>query len=513
MAAFNLVDERFIPCQQAKGVQLLSLQEALLSAGNIAEIRDQSPLVTAALYRFLTVVLHRSLNGPKSLKKWKELWDARTFPAVEVERYLKKWKHRFDLFDERYPFFQAGYDPSAEIHGTHKLPIERSGTHCKKHFSHTDPDSRPPMPPDEAARQLIAHQAFAPAGGSGYQSARTANTVVTLLQGENLFQTLCLNLNRYPDDSVIAQFEGEAPVWERDVEIDDDTQIPGGYTDYMTWSFRLINLRANADNFVTGLTYSSGRWLEMPESVVLIDPMVCYVKSKDVTKRDQPVRFDPKKSVWRELGTLLSFAENGIKPSKNVEHVRKIVASDLLPKNYPVRLIAFGYFVKPEAKVNFWRNETLPLPLDYLSDADLVVMLRKAIAIAEEVGKDLRSAVAKLAELTLSGDPNKSVDQKRLWQMVDAVGADALYWSRLERPFREFLVALPGARAHQQEQLHAWFHQLRKTATKAFREAAELQQLDARGQRAAIEAESRLHLALGKIRKTHNIPKQEEVAT
>ena len=37
---------------------------------------------------------------------WEKLWANKIFPNI-VNQYLEKWRDRFYLFDEKYPFFQV----------------------------------------------------------------------------------------------------------------------------------------------------------------------------------------------------------------------------------------------------------------------------------------------------------------------------------------------------------------------------------------------------------------------
>src|SRR5712692_8280409 len=106
---FDLLNERWLPCRTLEGQPVtLGLRDALLRSHELAELRDDSPLTTAALLRLLLAVLHaahgrRWTNGRRAAVWSEGRWDAQT-----VNRYLDQWRPRFDLFDPEHPFYQDG---------------------------------------------------------------------------------------------------------------------------------------------------------------------------------------------------------------------------------------------------------------------------------------------------------------------------------------------------------------------------------------------------------------------
>jgi CRISPR system Cascade subunit CasA len=104
MSRFNLIDEQWIPVRFPDGSRAeMGIQDALLQAREIAAIEDPSPLVVAALHRFLLAVLYRALEGPTGIDQAKKLFKD-GLSSEKITAYLKKWRGRFWLFDEKYPF-------------------------------------------------------------------------------------------------------------------------------------------------------------------------------------------------------------------------------------------------------------------------------------------------------------------------------------------------------------------------------------------------------------------------
>jgi hypothetical protein len=175
-----------------------------------------------------------------------------------------------------------------------------------------------------------------------------------------------------------------------------------------------------------------------------------------------------------------------------------------VPEDRAFSLAAIG-LCTDKAKVHFWRHETLPLPPVYLHDRDLVQSLKDAIAVAEDVGKALRGSAATVAGLLLAPG-GRSPDKKQVWATVDSIAADALYWSRLEQPFRRFLVELPGVAGHQKGEIDSWFRDtLRPVARRSFEETAGQFDRTARAVRALVEGERHLSVHLSKTAREHRI--------
>jgi CRISPR system Cascade subunit CasA len=59
MSRFNLIDEKWIPVRYPDGTRdALGIRDTLLQSSEITAIDDPSPLVVAALHRFLLTQVH-----------------------------------------------------------------------------------------------------------------------------------------------------------------------------------------------------------------------------------------------------------------------------------------------------------------------------------------------------------------------------------------------------------------------------------------------------------------------
>ncbi len=515
--SYNLVDEPWIPCRTANGVRQCGLKETLLRAHEIAELRDASPLVTVALHRLLLAILHRTF-GPASAAAWKRLWDGRRFPAEPLEAYFTQHRDRFDLFDERRPFYQDAAFRAKAPGGINQLVRELARGNNATLFDHTAEDPPPALPPAIVARALIAEQAYAVGGGKselGYTtSGPLVGSVAVLIRGETLFETLVLNLIRYPDTEGFPAEEDDAPVWERCDRPIDGSPSPNGYLDYLTWQSRSILLHTDSADLrcrVSALSYAQGRKL----APATYDPMVPYRSDEE---GDRAIRLSEAKDLWRDSAALFQLKKPDLTRKKNgkvfrapeaLRWLQQLVVANYLPRDRAFSLSAIG-LCTDKAKVNFWRHDALPLPLDYLTDPALVETLQSALDLADDVAQGLRGATATVARTVLAPG-EMPADKDRVWAMVDALAPDRLYWSRLEIPFRELLVRLPGDTAHQKRERDAWFTiTLRKTALTAFRESAGQLDHSARVLRAVVLGDQQLRRSLAKIARDNNVQQSNE---
>jgi CRISPR system Cascade subunit CasA len=205
--SFNLIEKPFVPYMRLGGrSDEYGLRDVLLKAHEIAELRDGSPLVTVALHRLLLAILHRCYEGPKNSAERVAIRRTGCFDADRITSYFEKWADRFDLFHEKYPFYQqAGYEQD-EPSSSNRLVKELSRGNNAALFDHTTDDPPIALTPGQAAREVIAEQVFAYSAGRGKKGephtrdAPTGRAAAVFALGETLFETLWLNLTVYNAD-------------------------------------------------------------------------------------------------------------------------------------------------------------------------------------------------------------------------------------------------------------------------------------------------------------------------
>jgi CRISPR system Cascade subunit CasA len=458
------------------------LRQTLLRAHELRSVQGDSPLETAALYRLLLAVLHSALRGPRTWEAWGELWEAGCWPPEVVNGYLDKWRERFDLFHPERPFYQAG-DDRVKPKSIASLVLDMVSGNNAVLFDHHTEEAGVALTPAKAARTVVVAQAFGLAGLSGipgqaFTDAPWARGIVFLVESDTLFRVLMLNLMKYPDVKLnnMSSSKHDQPAWEQDDPYQPERQIPKGYLDYLTWQNRRVLLFPEGDEkspTVSAMSVAPG--LRLDASV--FDPFKLYRKGQGKGGEETwfITRFSEDRSLWRDSDSLFGLKGERGRPPQTFYALAALDSEGWLPHQQKFRFMALG-MANDQAKVEFFQENHLPLPLEYLEDENLVVGLSNALQNAEKTFSALKDAGQRLATLVLS--PNS--DGKR-WQEIDRItreqasslmmhwNVDRIYWQRLEIPFLRLLENLP----HDPNAVDAWHETLRQAAREALEQAAE----------------------------------------
>jgi len=477
---YNLVDEPWIPCLDRQGTTVdRSITDVLVDAHKLTAIRDQSPLVTAALHRLMLAILYAALDGPRSASEWDKIWRGRSFDASRVQDYLSKWRHRLDLFDAEHPFYQvAGF----EIPG--KKPTDDRSTSVLKMwqelasgnndtlFDHTFEEQDKEISPSEAARGLITSQAFAVGGGVGSTSnlfgkhpnlthAPMIGGTAVFLVGANLFETLTLNLLVLEDEGRVTSSPDDRPIWEHDEPFLPQPRTPAGLLEVLTWPARAARLLPDSNEAgslcVKRMFFTQGcalpRDTHRPEWAYRLDPQ------KGATSVG--VRVD--RALWRDCSALFAAADKAERQDTRplaVAQAARFFANGTLTREHALRCFAIGLGTHPTmaAKVLMWRMEGLPVPAAVLNDAEGARTLRSALQSAESAAKYIREALKEMTNFFKKG------------VLVIRERAMRSYWPRLELSFPRFLELLGE---DPDEAASWWAITVRQAALKAFDLAAD----------------------------------------
>ncbi|MGE5595257.1 MAG: type I-E CRISPR-associated protein Cse1/CasA [Hyphomicrobiales bacterium] len=515
---YNLIEEPWLPVTYVGELERreVGLRTALHDAHRIRELADPSPLVTVALHRLLLAILHR-VFGPSTAERWRELWEEREFDRSDIDAYLDP--DRFDLFHPERPFYQTPGIPEHVATTVAKLGPEFAAGNNPVLFDHSLDDEPPSLSPAEAARRLVALQAFAigglvtrlPGEPSAADASHLVKAAVVLVRGSTLFETLMLNLVRL-DGRMKAPFDfdpaRDRPAWERDETTAFTDRRLDGYLDLLTWQSRRVLLfpegsppRVRRAAILGGYQFPADYFLDDKET------MVAYRRRATAKAADEPlvpVGFTRGRALWRDTLSLLADVDDGERPQ-----VVRWLTGPHAPRKRVFELAAFG-LATDRAKVHLWRRDELPLPVAYLSDRDLVQVLRRGVDLAEDVGRLLRGAVRRMAALALT--PDGDADRDRLDNLVNSLGAEGAYWPNLDVPFRRFMRELPDGVADDAGLAARvrWAADIRRAAMESFEFAASAVESAGRGWRAAAQARPAF---LGRLRQLLEefAPSTEEV--
>jgi CRISPR system Cascade subunit CasA len=458
MSRFNLVDEKWIPVRLPDGSrEELGIRDTLLRAETIAAIEDPSPLVVAALHRFLLAVLYRA-EGPTDIDQAKGLF--RTgLPPDRINAYLDKWHGRFWLFDANYPFGQNPHVPSNEMEPWTKLTPESNATSNKVLFDHTDTRNPGSREPRECARWLVATMAFSISGGRGYYPSPSPNAMMCIPLGRNLRETLCFCLVPYRNREVM---RGDSALWEREpkrLPLASPKRASAGFADLYTWQPRMVLLEELPGGCVTSMRFVAGEGFENTSPD--IDPMQPY--RKDKAKGTLPIQFREDRGTWRDFDSFLPDSD-ALAP-QTMENAIRLAAGkwNMLPSSV---LIAGLRYDPPNANVDFWRMERFVLPTALAGDRYVRSDIRGFLNAAEDAQQSLWRACRSYARDLLSrGD--RDPDGKDIGGFVAQMTAIPRYWSILEARFQEILQAFTPEAVPEEIQLQ-WLEEIRVALSDAW---------------------------------------------
>lgn len=268
---FNLLDEPWIVVMTDNNgnTKEVSLKELFANAHQFKQLAGDSPTQDFAILRFLIAVLQTvfsrfddkgksyewiklseetwqvvhmvdpedsrsKMEYKKALyKSWKNLWDKKEFPLI-VSEYLEKYRDKFNLIDEKKPFYQVTKEQLESINVkdygyVNGKTINR--TLCESNnkqalFSHLLNENKNLLTKAEFTRWLISFQGYTGTSDKckipGVKESLSKGWAFGLgsiyLSGENLFQTLMFNLIQVSSDYPEKILDPQTPIWEMEFE-------------------------------------------------------------------------------------------------------------------------------------------------------------------------------------------------------------------------------------------------------------------------------------------------------
>lgn len=474
---FNLLDEPWIPVVMKSGEpRELSLRDALVETEQVRELFDASPLVTASLHRLMLAVLWR-VFPLRSLSDWKVIWQTGRFDAAKLEAYFEQWHERFYLLHPDKPFYQLNTLELGRRTPLKRLGWEFAAGNNGTLFDHSSDDDRPAIEPKVAARWIVATHCFAASAGKSEtihtKDSPWARGAAILMQGENLFETLSLNLlNLIRTD--FPQSEKDCTDWEKlQAWQPEHDQTPDGVSEYLTWQSRAIKLLPGENGQLRECYFAQGR--AVTESFRR-EPTYAY-------KRDEKLgllvwQFNEDRATWRDSHALFNLSDDApFQIPQALHHLARLVREKTLDRNRLYRLQVLGQCLESgQPTIHFWRNDRLPLSAAYLNEKALLDKLRVAVTLGEDTAKALQNCVYSLSRSLLEFISGRQPDKKDVQQMTRHLQTEAFYWSQLETHFKQLLTDLPNDQSPDEEGetvygvrvLAEWATVLERTAKEAF---------------------------------------------
>lgn len=497
MAEFNLIDEDWIPCISLDGNSVTyGIQNTLLRAHELREVCDDSPLVTVAIHRLLLAILYRAHGGPQNFADWKRLHASGAFNRQTVTDYLNKWRDRFYLIADSYPFFQMAQLETKKAASVTRLATERASGNNATLFDHSGDDDEAEWLPAQTAKALIACQSFA-LGFGVCGAARIANEDAKLphnfvdamalrgmniwLQGMTLFDTLMINLSPTTDHS-LPPWELDNPHAHRDTLDGKDRKAVAafGIVDRLTWQSRLVRLLPQDGSF-SKMYFTQGRSADKSPG----DPMKVYRTSKE--EGISAVPLSSGKAAWRDAHSILMIPpanSNERRPECFNLAARTGSAAGQVQTQFVTHVVGLASAPNKAGKFLLWRHERMPVPAALLSDPNLIERLGGLIQNAELAAIELNYRTRRIAKLYLAPDaesPNgRNADPDEITKVADATDPRPAYWARMEGHFFALLENLPmdwdvehdGWKPDaQQAATNAWRGHVKREAQRALEES------------------------------------------
>jgi len=467
MGEFNLIDNDWIPCFDTFGsVRDYSLRTVLHQARNISEMRDPSPIVSLSLHRLLLAILHRALQGPRTLLEWERCFNNGWHEKTTAYLGDKDIYHRFFLLDDTRPFLQESklelkpeyrQSVSDSKYCADSIPLssiarELSASRNPTLFDHTIDSPPVEFTHAQAARLVVAAQFYAMPDGSGYVTSPVTYGQNVFVRGDNLFETLMYNLLIYNDRRPVpSDLKEDKPSWERDDSRKEDS-IPTGYLEYLTWPYRRLRLISdNSLTYVLRNKYAPGINKEWQKDNP--DPMLFYKMSEK--SGYQPVRLLEERALWRDSFVLMGLVRD------RYTHEPDFV-NQLARLGSPEKVLQALGTCSSQNKIFFWRHESLPLPSCLLTEVEALEVVRRALQCANAVAKSLRVAVYFLvmqlmspisntkekeadiaSDFTERNDRNPKKKKDPIGDLYKSLKPERLYWQKLENPFSNFIQRIP----------------------------------------------------------------------
>lgn len=492
MPKYNLLEEGWIQCINSRGQPVeLSIQQILTEAQDVRELSHPIPIVNASVLFLLETVLIRALtNAGTNLDdydEWLAGYQAGAFNKQALTVYLSEWHDRFYLFDEEHPFLQSiivGENFSGSA--MKLLPHFSGGTggNSATLFDHHTELEGIQLSFSEAANYLLAAHQYGSGGrimGSDYFSeSLPANGLSFFIEGNNLFETLYLNLLPYPSslDTGISSKPADGPIWERNDPYEvsgrasadkGKTYQPLGLLDLLTWPGRKIQLIPEGNGYVREIKMRSG--LKMNEQ-----DFPWYANNA----KGFYLRARENHAVWRDYAVLLQFRDmvssdpDKSRAPRTIQWLHGLNAAGY-SLGHPFHLAGLGMAKEAgKQKVYFYSEQRLPIPHEYLANIDLIADIANQLDIAEMVQGSLYGAMMVFAETMLSFDADQNgrkPDPKDKQKLAEHLGAERMYWGALENAFSTLVTNLP---LDEEEAIKQWKESIRAEARKAFTQSIRL---------------------------------------
>lgn len=324
---------------------------------------------------------------------WISLWEQEKFPKI-VGDYLEKWRDRFFLYDEEYPFFQVTKRDLDSRMLNKNSPGSVSGKKINRKISESNNKTALFSPKydydrnkeilsnQEIIRWLITYQGYTGVD----DKVDFVNEKYTVskgwlydiggiyLKGENIFETMILNtvlVNKENDNIEKIQL----PCWE--ISSDEYLSVNlNSNIDKIDTSASLLTVWSRAilmDSKHNSLEPFSFGVVKLPT----INPQNKFLESMTIWQYNKngknkgtytPKKHQAKKAIWRSFGLISGIEYDDNNNKKNIKNPGVIEWINKLRSNYEIKGLKNRYIKVCSISMQDDGNPTSRIPTDEILD-------------------------------------------------------------------------------------------------------------------------------------------------
>lgn len=454
--SYNCLTERWIPVEwcnsDADQHPKVGIREALKRAGEIKCIAHTAPFIEFGLYRLLiTIVLDAYIVAGRrpTIGKMKAMLNRenRDFDSEVLDNYLNRYESCFDLWNRDNPFLQH-----AVVNNTNPQPISKllaaipSGVNVIHWHHFNENDTRIT---EELAAQLlttISPWNFKVKPGE-VRTLTVDPPMYALVLGNNLFETIVLNLPRPNGRLTFRKELNNGPAWRTQLNLNELPKVPT-ITQGFTWPVRIIMLEDNGELIARSVNYAAykkptdrtrkeneKRIAEEKTPYILFDVKNGWRDPNAGVETDQNtikhITASQNVPIWQDAVPLFLVASEGESLSGEKRRSRPEVISNALRvlETPTFRVAVYGMRKKAEGsdtKVEEWFRSVLTLPTEVARDSRLASRAIDAFRRTQKVADALQIA-SRMLRPPVKGNYSKKMPQTR--QDLNALFT---FWRSLE---------------------------------------------------------------------------------
>ena len=456
----NLVDDKWIPViKQNSRFEYASLSEIFSDATNIVDLSVDT-LERISLMRLLICIAEASLAFSD---KKDAFVNAKNYLSELATTYLQKWKHKFNLFDAKYPFLQVADATEGSSKPIASLNFYEA-TGNSKIFINNKPCAES-LSLQQIALKLLVYQNFAPQGLSGrfkWANNYTSNTPQgsckdSICTAQNALHAFVLKSNII--ETIIANLV-------EPIELNKGIRIQKQNLGEPHWHFELTSQSTPTEAVNNNTKTFLGRLVPLCRAVKLLDCENVYLGagliyesfpvSREFTctiihseKGDSILRSNVNKDIWRSLQSLLA--------NYQIDNKHATAPYALYLNSQQAFTLWVGGIATNNNDILKTIESSFHMPLLSQDDARLdnaIKAYTQSVSIAEKIEFRLSKAVNKYKEIlsTKTGVGGKAKPQ---------------YWSILEKR-QVVLMKLFNTKYDIERTIKEWEEICKTSAEKAF---------------------------------------------